>query len=138
MANFFTDNHDIQFLLEYHDVPRLAEIMEEGFTCADEFDQAPRDGEEACEKYRQLLTELGRITADEIAPTAQETDEIGKRTDTGFRQGNDRLKLIRPRHPDETRIAPFRAGTDGRHIAAMAERPFQRVVEMALANGAVR
>jgi alkylation response protein AidB-like acyl-CoA dehydrogenase len=77
MANFFSDNQDIQFLLDHLDVPRLAEIMEDGFAYAGEFDQAPRDGEEAVEKYRRLLTELGRIAADEVAPTAQETDEVG-------------------------------------------------------------
>ena len=77
MANFFTDNHDIQFLLDHHDLPRLAEIMEDGFIYADEFAEAPRHGAEASEKYRRILTELGHIAADEIAPTAQETDEIG-------------------------------------------------------------
>ncbi|MCP3904328.1 MAG: acyl-CoA dehydrogenase [Planctomycetes bacterium] len=77
MANFFTDNQDIQFLLDHHDLPRLAEIMEDGFTYVDEFGQAPRDGAEAVENYREILVDLGRITAEEIAPTAQETDEIG-------------------------------------------------------------
>jgi alkylation response protein AidB-like acyl-CoA dehydrogenase len=77
MANYFTDNHDIRFLLDHHDLPRLAEIVEDGFAYADEFDGAPRDGAEASEKYRRILAELGRIAADEIAPTAQETDEIG-------------------------------------------------------------
>jgi alkylation response protein AidB-like acyl-CoA dehydrogenase len=77
MANFFTDNQDIQFLLDHHDLPRLAAIMEDGFRYADEFSQAPRDGAEACERYHEILSELGRLAADEIAPTAQQTDELG-------------------------------------------------------------
>jgi len=79
MANFFTDNHDIQFLLDHYDLPRLAEIMEDGFVYADEFAEAPHDGAEASEKYRRILTDLGRIAADEIAPTARETDEKGSK-----------------------------------------------------------
>ncbi|MCC7390547.1 MAG: acyl-CoA dehydrogenase family protein [Phycisphaerales bacterium] len=79
MANYFTDNHDIQFLLNHHDLPRLAEIMEDGFVYAGQFEAAPRNGAEASEKYRRILTELGRIAAEEIAPTAKETDEKGSR-----------------------------------------------------------
>lgn len=79
MPNFYTDNNDIQFLLNHHNLPRLAEIMEDGFVYADEFDAAPRDGAEASEKYRRILTELGRIAAEEIAPTAKETDEKGSK-----------------------------------------------------------
>jgi len=32
MANFFTDNDDIQFLLDHMDLARLAEIMEDGLS----------------------------------------------------------------------------------------------------------
>ncbi len=79
MANFFTDNHDIQFLLNHYDLPRLAEIVEDGFVYAREFTGAPSDAAEAGEKYRRILTELGRIAAEEIAPTAKETDEKGSK-----------------------------------------------------------
>ena len=77
MGNFFTDNEDIRFLSDHLDLPRLAAIMEEDFRFVGEFDQAPRDAEETVEKYRRILTDLGRIAADEIAPTATATDEVG-------------------------------------------------------------
>ena len=38
MANFYTDNEDIQFLFEHMDVRRLAAIQEEDFRFADQFD----------------------------------------------------------------------------------------------------
>ncbi|MDP7637014.1 MAG: hypothetical protein QF577_05645 [Phycisphaerae bacterium] len=47
MANFYTDNEDIQFLFEYMDVARLAEIIEEGFGFHQEFDFAPENAADA-------------------------------------------------------------------------------------------
>jgi alkylation response protein AidB-like acyl-CoA dehydrogenase len=77
MGNFFTDNDDILFLFNHMDVRRIAAIMEEDFRFAREFEQAPRDAEEAVDDYRRWLAELGELTAKEIAPTACATDEIG-------------------------------------------------------------
>jgi alkylation response protein AidB-like acyl-CoA dehydrogenase len=77
MGNFYLDNDDMQFLFDHLDVKHLAGIMEDDFSLAQRFDDAPRDAEQAVEKYRGILTELGATAADEIAPTAQETDEIG-------------------------------------------------------------
>ncbi len=77
MGNFFTDNEDIQFLFNHLDLPHAASLMENGFTLADQFEQAPSDAEQAIEKYRTVLTELGEIAANDIEPTAAETDEIG-------------------------------------------------------------
>jgi len=77
MANFFTDNDDIQFLFNHLDVARIATLLEEDFRFARENDDAPADAQEAIEKYRRLLSELGELAANEIAPTAAETDEIG-------------------------------------------------------------
>jgi len=77
MANFFTDNQDIQFLFDHFDMAKLAEIMEEGFVFAEEFDHAPSDGDDAVDNYRRILEMLGEITAEQIAPTAEETDQVG-------------------------------------------------------------
>ena len=77
MANFFTDNDDIQFLFEHMDMRHVAELAEDGFRFADEFDFAPTDADDAVDNYRRILTAVGQITADEIAPTAEETDQVG-------------------------------------------------------------
>jgi alkylation response protein AidB-like acyl-CoA dehydrogenase len=77
MANFFTDNDDILFLVDHMDLKRIAAIMEEDFRFAKEFEQAPRDADEAVDNYRRWFTELGELAANEIAPTACQTDEVG-------------------------------------------------------------
>jgi len=77
MANFFTDNQDIQFLFEHMDPARLAGIMEDGFKYAEQFDHAPADAADAVDNYRRILEALGELAAEQIAPTAEETDLLG-------------------------------------------------------------
>ena len=77
MANFFTDNDDIQFLFEHMDIGRLARVMEEDFRFADEFDFAPENAPDAIDSYRRILTSLGELCGDVIAPSAEQTDEVG-------------------------------------------------------------
>ncbi len=77
MANFYTDNEDIQFLFNHMDIARTAEIMEEGFRFAGEFDFAPETADDAVDNYQRILTSLGELTSDVIAPTAEDTDLVG-------------------------------------------------------------
>jgi len=77
MANFYTDNEDIQFLFDHMDVGRLAAIMEEDFRFAEEYDFAPENAEDAVDNYRRILTALGELCGDVIAPTAEDTDLVG-------------------------------------------------------------
>jgi hypothetical protein len=77
VANYFLDNDDVQFLFEYSDLLRLATLYEEGFRFCREFDFAPEDAEDAVDNYRRLLTSLGELAAEVIAPTAAETDRVG-------------------------------------------------------------
>ena len=77
MANFYTDNDDIQFLFSHMDLARLAGIMEEDFSFHDEFDFAPEDAEDAVDNYERILTALGELAGDIIAPTAEQTDLVG-------------------------------------------------------------
>jgi hypothetical protein len=77
MANFYTDNDDIQFLFQHMDVSRLAGIMEEDFKFHEEFFFAPENTADAVDNYERILTSLGELCGDEIAPTAEETDNVG-------------------------------------------------------------
>ena len=77
MANFFNDNDDIKFLFDHFDLGRLAEVVEEGFKFHSEFDFAPENKADAVDNYRRILTELGEIAGERIAPTAEETDKVG-------------------------------------------------------------
>jgi len=77
MANFYTDNEDIQFLFKHMDVAKIAAIMEEGFRFAKEFDFAPDNAADAVDNYQRILKSLGELAGDVIAPTAEQTDEVG-------------------------------------------------------------
>jgi len=77
MANFYTDNDDIRFLFRHMDLARLAGIMEEGFRFHEEFDHAPDSAADALDNYERILTLVGEIAGERIAPTAEETDQIG-------------------------------------------------------------
>lgn len=77
MANFFTDNDDIRFLFDNMDLGRAAEMAEDGFVHSKDFDFAPVDSGDALDNYRRILSTLGSIAANDIAPTADETDRVG-------------------------------------------------------------
>jgi alkylation response protein AidB-like acyl-CoA dehydrogenase len=77
MANFYRDNDDIQFLLRHIDTGKLAELAEDGFKFAGEFDYAPADAEEAIQNYDMVLESLGQLSGEFIAPRAEGVDREG-------------------------------------------------------------
>ncbi len=77
MANFYKDNDDIQFLFRHIDLGKLAELAEEGFKFANEFDYAPTGAEEAIKNYDMVLDSLGQLSGDFIAPRAEDVDREG-------------------------------------------------------------
>jgi len=77
MANFYRDNDDIQFLFRHMDVAGSAEVCEEGFRFASEFDYAPADADEAIRNYDMVLDSLGQLSAEFIAPRAEDVDRHG-------------------------------------------------------------
>jgi alkylation response protein AidB-like acyl-CoA dehydrogenase len=77
MANFFLDNDDIQFLFKNMELRHLAALYEEGFRFFQDHDFAPQDAEDAVDNYRRILTSLGELAAEVIAPTAAQTDRVG-------------------------------------------------------------
>ena len=79
MANFYRDNDDIRFLFRHIDMCGMAEIVEEGFRFASEFDFAPTDAAEAVTNYDMVLKSLGQLSAEFIAPRAEDVDRKGNR-----------------------------------------------------------
>ena len=77
MANFYTDNEDIQFLFKHVEPGKMASIIEENFKFADEFDTAPASVEEALQNYDMVLDSLGQLSGDFIAPRAEDVDRQG-------------------------------------------------------------
>ncbi len=77
MSNFYTDNADIEKTLDAVDLSEVAELCEEGFRFAKEYDFAPTSSEDAIDNYKRALSVCGDIIGNRIAPTAEETDRVG-------------------------------------------------------------
>ncbi len=82
MANFYTDNADIQFHLDHMlDLEPLVRLRERDFAEAEQYDWAPEDVADALDNYRRTLDLVGRIAGETIAPLAAEIDEEGSHLD---------------------------------------------------------
>lgn len=77
MENFFTDNDDIQFLLDKMDLQRVVELREDNYCEKDKFGHAPSDYEDAMDSYKKVLSIIGEICGEQLAPLAPEIDEQG-------------------------------------------------------------
>jgi len=79
MPNFYTDNDDLQFLFHHLDLAELATIQEDGFTRMDcpGGEYAPLDAQDATDNYRRVLTLVGDVAANRIAPRAERVDRRG-------------------------------------------------------------
>jgi 3-(methylthio)propanoyl-CoA dehydrogenase len=77
MANFYRDNYDIQFWFRNMDLAKLAEMQEQGFRFAKEFDTAPANAAEAIQNYEMVLDAVGQLSGDFIAPRAESVDRQG-------------------------------------------------------------
>ena len=78
MANFFLDNEDIQFLFNHIDLGELARIQEDGFAAGNgRDDYGPTDAADAVDNYRRILTIIGEVAGEMIAPNAETVDREG-------------------------------------------------------------
>ncbi|MDK1030610.1 MAG: acyl-CoA dehydrogenase family protein [Planctomycetia bacterium] len=77
MANFFTDNADIQFHMAHMDFGPITRLQEEDFADAERFDYAPEDEADAVDSYRRVLEVVGQIAGETIAPASDDVDREG-------------------------------------------------------------
>ena len=77
MANFYSDNDDIRFLLSNIDCEVLIDLFEENYKFSKEFDYAPSDLNEAKQNYNLVLDSLGKLSGDFIAPRSEDIDRDG-------------------------------------------------------------
>lgn len=79
MANYFLDNDDIQFLFRHIDLAELARIQEDDFRSNGDEDGglAPLDAADAVDNYRRVLEIVGEVSADVVAPSAEQIDHEG-------------------------------------------------------------
>jgi alkylation response protein AidB-like acyl-CoA dehydrogenase len=77
MANFFTDNDDIRFLFDHLPLAEIARLQEDDFTRDRDSAYAPADADDAIDSYRRILTIVGDVAGNVIAPRAEQIDAEG-------------------------------------------------------------
>ena len=77
MANFYTDNKDLQFTLENLDLAEAVAIKEENYTKAEKFESAPVDYADALDNFIRVAKVAGEIAGDKIDPRSRIVDEEG-------------------------------------------------------------
>lgn len=98
MGNFYIDNHDIKFHLEHPLMKKIVKLKERDYRECKEYDDAPRDYEDAFDSYDKVLEIVGEICADVIAENAASVDTEGPHVIDGhvqYAQGTEEnLKQI--------------------------------------------
>ncbi len=83
MANFYTDNADLQFALEHLDLAEAVGMIEGGYSFAEKYENAPRDFADALDNYRRVLGVVGEVCADRIEPRSRTVDLEGPKFEDG-------------------------------------------------------
>ncbi|MBO7307383.1 MAG: acyl-CoA dehydrogenase family protein [Alistipes sp.] len=79
MANFYSDNKDLQYHLSHPLMKRIIELKERNFADANVYDYAPQDVEDALDSYRRILDIVGEVCGEVIAANAESVDHEGPR-----------------------------------------------------------
>ncbi|MDR1756571.1 MAG: acyl-CoA dehydrogenase family protein [Culturomica sp.] len=83
MANFYTDNEDIKFHLAHPLMKKIVALKERNYTQREQFEDAPKDYEDALDNYDKVLEIVGEICGDVIAENAESVDEEGPKVVDG-------------------------------------------------------
>ena len=99
MANFYTDNKDLQFHLNHPLMQKIVELKEKNFEDKDRFDYAPVDFDDTMDSYHRTLEIIGEICGEIIAANAESVDHEGPKHENnrviyaeGTQQNHDALQ----------------------------------------------
>jgi alkylation response protein AidB-like acyl-CoA dehydrogenase len=81
--NFYLDNSDIQFRLAQINLSEALELKEKGYSQAEQFPGSPRNYADAKDNYSIILSVMGEICGERVAPRAAEADEEGAHFEDG-------------------------------------------------------
>lgn len=102
MDNFFSESPDIQWHFQHLDLEEVVATLEDDYTQAAHYDDAPLSYADALEGYRHVMELLGAITAQEIAPLAPEVDREGAHFEGGkvtYAKGTQKaLEILKQAH----------------------------------------
>ena len=79
MANFFNDNKDIQYYLQDQRLSGIIESRENGYIESKMYPFAPENFEDALDNCHRVLSLVGEIAAETLAPAASDIDREGCR-----------------------------------------------------------
>ena len=77
MANFFSDNRDLEFTLNNLDLNEAVALRENNYKFAEEFETAPVDYADALDNFNRVLDVVGQICGDNIEPRSRTVDREG-------------------------------------------------------------
>ena len=83
MSNFFTDNADLVFTLKNLDFEEVVALREEQYKQAEKWDTAPVDYADAMDSYEKVLSVVGEVAGERIAPRSRQVDEEGPKFEDG-------------------------------------------------------
>lgn len=77
MANYYTDQPEIEFHLNHPLMKRIVELKERNFADKDKYEDAPVNYEDAIENYKRILDITGDVAANVIEPNSESVDLEG-------------------------------------------------------------
>lgn len=77
MANYYTDQPEIEFHLNHPLMKRIVELKERNFADKDKYEDAPVNYEDAIENYKRILEITGDVAANVIEPNSESVDLEG-------------------------------------------------------------
>jgi len=77
VENYFTDNEDIQFYLNDARLKDIFELREKGYTENPAYPFAPENFEDALDNCHRVLSLVGQLSAEILAPAATDIDRHG-------------------------------------------------------------
>lgn len=77
MANFFTDNEQLNFHLDHPLMKKIVDLKERNFFEYGTYPDGPADYEDALDNYKKVLEIVGEIAGDTIAENAEDVDANG-------------------------------------------------------------
>ncbi len=84
MANFYTDVPEIKFEMENSPLmQRIVDLKEREYADKDKYDEAPQDFADAMDNYDKVLEIVGDVTANIVAPNAEDVDAEGPHCENG-------------------------------------------------------
>ena len=84
MSNFYTDVPEIKFEMENSPLmQRIVDLKERNYADKDNYDEAPQDFADAMDNYDKVLEIVGDVTANIVAPNAEDVDAEGPHCENG-------------------------------------------------------